>query len=189
MSEAGREPQRSPWRTLSSRVVYENAWIRVREDQVIRPDGRAGIYGVVDPLRVATGVVALDDQGRVTLVGQFRYPLGRYSWEIVEGGADPGETPLAAAQRELREEAGLVAGEWAPLGGELHLSNCFSSEVGYLFVARRLRQVPPDPDGTEELAVQQVPFAEALRRVERGEITDAMSVMGLLRAARELGYS
>ncbi len=176
----------NPWRTVSSRWVYENGWMRVREDQVIRPDGSPGLYGVVVPTHVATGVVALDEADRVTLVGQWRYPLERYSWEIVEGGADPGEEPLAAAQRELREEAGLLAAQWSPLGGELHLSNCFTSEVGFLYLARRLTQVEAEPDPTERLTLRRVPLAEAVAMVERGAITDAMSVMGLLLAARAL---
>jgi 8-oxo-dGTP pyrophosphatase MutT (NUDIX family) len=175
----------NPWRTLSSRVVYENAWIKVREDQVIRPDGEPGIYGVVTPTGVATGVIALGDDDQVTLVGQFRYTLSDYSWEIVEGGAQPGEEPMDAAKRELGEEAGLVASRWRALGGPVHLSNCFTDEAGYLFVAEGLSDVEPDPDGTERLALRTVPLAEALEMVDRGEITDAMSVIGLLRLARE----
>ena len=176
----------SPWTTLASRLVYENPWMRVREDQVLRPDGQPGIYGVIEA-RIATGVVALDEELRLPLVGQFRYTTNTYSWELPEGGAEEGETALAAAQRELREETGLVAEDWTPLGGPLHLSNCFSSEVGHLFLARGLRQVGAAPDGTERLEVVHVPFAEALRRVDAGEITDAVSVIGILRAARVLG--
>jgi 8-oxo-dGTP pyrophosphatase MutT (NUDIX family) len=177
MSEA------SPWKTLSSRVVYQNPWMTVREDQVIRPDGKPGIYGVIDK-GAATGVVAIDDEGRVVLVGQYRYPMGRYSWEIVEGGAESGEEPLQAAQRELREEAGLVAADWEPLGGVLQVSNCVTSEEGFLFLARGLSEVPAEPEGTEVLQIARVPLAQALARVDSGEIEDAMSVVALLRAAR-----
>lgn len=176
----------NPWKTVSSKLIYENQWIRVREDQVVRPDGQPGIYGVVSA-RPATGVVTLDDRGRTTLVGQYRYPLDRYSWEIPEGGADPGESPLDAARRELREEAGLTAERWDPLGPPVHLSNCFSSETGSLFLARSLTPAPASPDGTEQLRIATVPFAEALARVDSGEISDAMSVIGILRAARRLG--
>ena len=152
----------------------------------MRPDGKTGIYGVVSA-RPATGVVTLDEEGRTTLVGQYRYPLDVYSWEIPEGGAEAGESPLEAARRELREEAGLVAERWEPLGGPVHLSNCFTAEVGHLFLARGLGPTAATPDGTEVLRVVTVPFREALARVDSGEITDAMSVIGILRAARRLG--
>jgi 8-oxo-dGTP pyrophosphatase MutT (NUDIX family) len=177
--------EKSPWKTLASRSVYDNDWIRVREDDVIRPNGERGIYGVVSPLRVATGVVALDESDELILVGQFRYALNQYSWEIPEGGADPGEAPLEGAKRELREETGLIATSWRQLGGPVHLSNCFTDEVGYVFVARDLEQVEPSPDATEELKLRRVSLADALDEVDRGEITDAVSVIALLRLARK----
>lgn len=172
----------NPWTTRSSRVVYDNPWITVREDDVVRPDGADGIYGVIST-RVATGVVAVDDD-RVVLVGQWRYPLEQYSWEIVEGGTDDGETPEQAAARELQEEAGLVAEHWEPLGGPVHLSNCFSAEEGRLYLARGLTEVGAAPDGTEELARRWLPVDDALALVDDGTITDAMSVVALLRYAR-----
>ena len=174
----------NPWTTRRSRVVYDNPWMTVREDDVVRPDGQDGIYGVITT-RVATGVVAIDDADRVMLVGQWRYPLEHYSWEIVEGGTDDGETPEDAAARELREEAGLVASRWRPLGGPVHLSNCLSAEEGRLFVARELREVGADPDGTEQLQRRWVPVEDALALVDDGTITDAMSVIALLRFARD----
>ena len=173
------DPERNPWKTLSSAVKYRNPWITIREDEVIRPDGTPGIYGVVE-CRVATGVLALTEAGALYLVGQYRYPLDCYSWEIVEGGAEPGEEPLAACQRELREEAGLEAAHWEPLGGEIHLSNCHSSERGFLYVARGLTHVGAAPDGTEELQLKTVPWSEALAMVARGDISDAFSIMGIL---------
>ena len=106
----------NPWKTLESRLVYSNPWISVREDQVIRPDGQNGIYSVVET-RIATGVVALTPERDVYLVGQYRYPTEMYSWEIIQGGADEDEEPLAACKRELQEEAGLIAKDWTPLGG------------------------------------------------------------------------
>lgn len=175
--------QDNPWKTLSSRITYENPWFRVREDQVIRPDGQSGIYGVVET-RIATGVVAITPECEVYLVGQYRYPTEEYSWEIIEGGGDNNETPLQTATRELREEAGLVAAEIVPLGEEVHLSNCFTSEIAYFFLARDLLAVPPAPEGTEVLTVRRVPFVEALRMVDCGEIKDAMSIIALLRAER-----
>jgi len=175
--------QRNPWRTESSRVVYENPWIRVREDQVVTPRGTPGIYGVVET-RAATGVVAVDDAGMVQLVGQYRYPHDEYSWEIVEGGANPGESPDAAIRRELREEAGLEAARWESLGAPVHLSNCLSNEVAYLFIARNLSRVERAPDETEELHLKRVSFWECLQMVDTGEIKDAMTIIAILRAAR-----
>ncbi|MBN8548820.1 MAG: NUDIX hydrolase [Deltaproteobacteria bacterium] len=177
--------EQNPWKTLSSRKIYENPWIRVREDQVLRPDGSPGIYGVIEA-KVATGVVALTEKREVYLVGQYRYPTKHYSWEIIEGGAEPNEAPLQAVKRELREEAGLEAGSWEALGSEVHLSNCFSAEVAYLYIARDLKVVPKQPDVTEVLDVRCVPFADALKMVDSGEIKDAMSIMALLRTARAL---
>jgi 8-oxo-dGTP pyrophosphatase MutT (NUDIX family) len=186
MSEPRPDLEANPWQTVSSREVYANAWIRVREDQVIRPDGEPGIYGVVE-CRAATGVVALDEEGNTVLVGQYRYPTERYSWETIQGGAAPGEAPLAAVQRELREEGGLAAGRWELLGEPIQLSNCVSDELGYLYLARDLREVgAPDPEGTEVLALKRIPFADALRQALSGEISDAMSVIGLCRAAAHL---
>lgn len=175
----------NPWKTLGSRVVYQNPWITLREDQVIRPDGQPGIYSVVDT-RIATGVVALDDQGDVYLVGQYRYPINIYSWEIIEGGTEDGESALQTAERELREEAGLVADSIIPLGADIHLSNCFSSEVAKIFLARGLTHVPSQPDGTEVLQLKKVSLGHALRMVEEGEISDAISVIALQRAQRFL---
>jgi 8-oxo-dGTP pyrophosphatase MutT (NUDIX family) len=177
--------ERNPWKTLGTKVVYENPWIRVREDDVIRPDGKPGIYGVVQT-RIATGVVALTEDRQVYLIGQWRYPHEEYSWEIVEGGSDDDETALEAARRELREEAGLEARHWEPLGDELHLTNCHSDERGYLFLATGLTEVGAAPDGTEELAVKKLPLEDALAMLDRGEIKDAMTVMGLLLLARKL---
>ncbi len=176
---------RNPWTTLSSRTVYENPWIRVREDQVLRPDGKEGIYSVVET-RIATGVIALDSAQNIYLVGQFRYATGVYSWEIIEGGTDNGETPLDAAKRELREEAGLVADSWQQLGPEVHLTNCHSAERGFFFLAQGLSQTQPDPDGTEVLEVKRVPFSECLAMVDAGEIHDAMTIIGVLRAAKKV---
>ena len=174
---------RNPWKRIESRTVYANPWLSLREDRVIRPDGKPGIYTVVET-RVATGVVALTPDEEIYLVGQYRYPTDEYSWEIIEGGSDPGEDPLETAKRELREEAGLAAKQWAPLGGEIHLSNCISSEVGRLYIACDLIEVAPEPDGTEVLQIKKIPFAEALEMVDAGEIKDALSILGILRAAR-----
>lgn len=179
------EKGRNPWKTCDTRVVYENPWITVREDSVIQPSGNEGIYGVVQT-RIATGVVALTPDKQVVLVGQYRYPTNHYSWEIVEGGADDNEEPIEAAQRELAEEAGLIATHWEPLGADIHLSNCHSDEIAYLFLATDLSEVPQRPDETEELRVTRVPLLSAIEMVESGVIKDALSIIGLLRIARRL---
>jgi 8-oxo-dGTP pyrophosphatase MutT (NUDIX family) len=173
------------WQQTASRVVYRNPWISVREDRVIRPDGSEGIYGVVDT-RTATAVVAMTPDLRVYLVGQYRYTMEQYSWEVIEGGGDPGEPAIVAAKRELKEEAGLEAEHWEALCGPLHLSNGYSSEVGHLFVATGLREVGAEPEATEDLRLACVPFVEALARVLRGEITDGMSILSLLLLERRL---
>jgi 8-oxo-dGTP pyrophosphatase MutT (NUDIX family) len=164
-------------------VAYENAWIEVRHDEVTRPDGKPGIYGVVHYKNRAIGVVARDKEGRVVLVGQHRYPLDVYSWEIPEGGGPLAEDPLSAAQRELREETGLSAARWSVLG-TAHLSNSVSDEEAICYLAEDLSQGEAEPDGTEDLALRWVDFGEALRMVDTGEITDALSVLALLRLAR-----
>jgi 8-oxo-dGTP pyrophosphatase MutT (NUDIX family) len=164
------------------RLVYDNPWINVREDQVIRPDGRPGIYGVVSFKNRAIGVLPVDDQGRVWLVGQYRYTLGAYSWEIVEGGAPEGESNEDAAHRELREETGLRAGRLEPLLSA-HLSNSVSDEVAFLYRATELQGGESQPDETERLQVRRFAWAEAWAMLQRGQITDSMSVMALLHEA------
>jgi 8-oxo-dGTP pyrophosphatase MutT (NUDIX family) len=177
---------RNPWQRRGSKLIYSNPWITVREDDVITPGGTPGIYGVIET-RVAVGVIALTDDNQIYLVGQYRYPVDEYSWEIPEGGAEIGEEPILAAKRELREETGLEAEAWEQLGGEVHVSNCFSAEKGLLYVARKLREGPAEPDHTEELQVKKVPFAECLAMVDSGEIKDGLTIIAVLRMARILG--
>ncbi len=152
---------------------------------MIRPDGQPGIYGVVHFRHVAVGVVPLTDDGQAILVGQYRYPLAEYSWEIPEGGGEIGVDPLESAQRELREESGLVAARWTYLG-EAHLSNSATDEVGCVFLAEELTEGAPEPEGTEELRARRVPFARAVEMALTGEISDALAVIGLLRAQQYL---
>lgn len=181
--------EENPWKTLQSKVVYSNPWITVREDDVLKPNGEPGIYGVVET-RIATGVVALTEDNELYLVGQYRYPTNVYSWEIIEGGADHGEDPLVAAKRELKEEGGLGAKRWETLAENIQLSNCYSSEVCFLYIARDLEDVPSSPEDTEVLQLKKVPFKDAVEMVYSGEITDAVSILGILRAERYLnGYS
>ncbi len=175
----------NPWQITSTRLVYENPWIRIREHEVIRPDGAPGIYGVMDT-RIATGCVPLTEDLQVYLVGQYRFATDVYSWEIPEGGCDPGEEPAQTIQRELREETGLTAATWTPLGGEFHLSNCISSEVGYVWLAEDLAEGEAAPEETEILKLKMLPLEDALRQAMAGEITDAVTLIALFRAERLL---
>ena len=173
---------RNPWTTHESRETYDNPWIRVTEHRVTHPNGDPGMYGVVRMKNVATGIVPVDEEGCTWLVGQWRYPLNAYSWEIPEGGAPEGENPLRAAKRELLEETGLEAEEWTPLH-TAHLSNSVTDEVAEIFLARGIRRVAePRPEASEELQLRRLPLRDAVEMVYTREITDAVSIMGLLRA-------
>ncbi|PWU02377.1 MAG: DNA mismatch repair protein MutT [Candidatus Melainabacteria bacterium] len=171
--------QTNPWKTKNKHTVYDNPWISVREDQVIQPNGSPGIYGVVHFKNKAIGILPIDHDGYIYLVGQFRYPLDEYSWEIPEGGCPDGEDPIVAAKRELLEETGLSAGQWKELG-RAHLSNSVSDEEAIFFLATDLVQGEAEPEETEELAHKRLPFAEALDMVMRGEITDSVTVIAIL---------
>ena len=167
----------NPWQAVSSKQVYDNPWITLREDQVIRPDGEPGIYGVVHYKNIAVGVLPIEDD-HTYLVGQYRYPLERYSWEIPEGGCPEGEEPLCAAQRELKEETGLQALRWQMLG-EAYLSNSVADEYAVWFLATGLVPGERRPEGTERLDIRRLPLREALAMALGGEITDALSLVAL----------
>lgn len=176
----------NPWKTLSEREVYSNPWIKISHHEVINPSGGKGIYGVVSFRNKAIGVVPLDDELHTYLVGQFRYTLNEYSWEIPEGGGPEGEEPAITAVRELREETGLEA-ETLELLGKIHTSNSVTDEVGYIFLAKDLKQLDASPEETEDITVRRIPLAQAVRMVESGEITDSLSMTGILLAARRYG--
>ena len=186
-----REPERAqprqpvgPWTRTSRAVGYENPWITVWHDEVDRPDGSPGIYGVVHFANVAVGVVVLDADERVLLVGQHRYTLDAYSWEIPEGGVPDGESAIEGARRELREETGVEADDWRELV-RFHLSNSVSDESGVVFVARATSHGEADPEPSEALAVRWIALDEALAMTMDGRITDAITIMGLQRVALE----
>ena len=166
------------------RIAYENPWITVWHDDVTRPDGSPGIYGVVHLAHLAAGVVALDAEDRVALVGQHRYTLDAYSWEIPEGGVPDGEDPLTGARRELREETGVEAATWRELV-RVDLSNSITDERAVLYLATDLTHGEADPDPTEDLEVRWVPFDEAVAMTMDGRITDVMSVVAIGRVALE----
>jgi 8-oxo-dGTP pyrophosphatase MutT (NUDIX family) len=175
-----------PWRRRSRRLAYENPWIQVHHDEVTRPDGEPGIYGVVHFRTRAIGVVAIDAEDRVVLVGQHRYTLDRYTWEIPEGGVPPDEDLLAGARRELREETGCEAAAWREIGA-FDTSNSITDEIGMLYLATGLMDGEAAPDATEDLVVRRIPFGEVMAMMDRGEITDAMSQLALERVARLRG--
>jgi 8-oxo-dGTP pyrophosphatase MutT (NUDIX family) len=180
------EPVRvGPWQRRARQVIYQNPWIVLYHDDVTRPDGSPGIYGVVHFRNAAVGVVALDEHDRVALVAQHRYTLDRLSWEIPEGGVPEGEGPLEGAQRELREEAGVEAAAWREIG-RAHISNSITDEAATLYLATGLRPVPQALESSEaDLTVAWVAFDEVMAMVLEGRITDAMSIIALQRVALE----
>jgi 8-oxo-dGTP pyrophosphatase MutT (NUDIX family) len=171
-----------PWTRHSRRLAYENPWLTVWHDEVSRPDGSPGIYGVVHFVNLAAGVVVLDNQDRILLVGQHRYTLDEWSWELPEGGVEPGEVPLDGMRRELIEETGVEAAEWLELA-RVHLSNSISDEAGVIYLATGLTHGEPQPDPTEQLESRWVGFEEALAMALDGRITDALSIVGIQRVA------
>lgn len=172
--------EKNPWTTLNSTEIYNNPWIKVTEHNVLNPKGGKGIYGVVHFKNYAIGIVALDEDMNTYLVGQYRYPLERYSWEIPEGGGKLDGSPLESARRELLEETGLKAGKWS-LIQEMDLSNSVSDEHAFIFLAGDLSQHEAQPEDTEELIVKKLPFEQAYRMVLNGEIFDSLTVAGILK--------
>lgn len=173
----------NPWKTHSSAVTYENNWLAIRHEDVTTPAGTPGIYGVVSFKNKAVGVIPIDDEGNTFLVGQYRYPLNEYSWEIPEGGSPLGIDVLESAKRELREETGFEAASWTRIA-RIHTSNSATDEEGFLYIAEDLTPGETEPEETEALQVKKIPLAEAVQMAMDGRITDALSVCGLLMVAR-----
>lgn len=177
------EKNASPWKKLSGEKVYENPWIQVEEHNVINPGGGKSIYGKVHFKNKAIGIIPLDENQFTWLVGQHRYVLGEYSWEIPMGGGALDKNLLGSAKRELLEETGLAAKKWE-LILKVHTSNSVTDEEGFVYLAEDLSQHKPDPDETEsDLKVKKLPFKEALKMVMEGNITDSLSVSGILKVA------
>ncbi|WP_038170305.1 NUDIX hydrolase [Verrucomicrobium sp. BvORR106] len=170
----------NPWTTLSTREVYHNPWIRIREDQVINPSGGPGIYGVVEFQNRAVGVIPIDDQGYTWLVGQYRYCHESYEWEIPEGGCPAHEELVDCAKRELLEETGIIAQSYELILDGMQLSNSTTNEVAYIYTARGLSFTKAAPEDTEKIDVKKVLLEEAIEMARNGTIRDGMSVMGLL---------
>ena len=174
-------PHGQPWRALSApERTHANPWFAVEESRAEAPTGVEARYYVQRYANLATGVVPLHDDGTVTLVGQWRFPLGRFNWEIPEGGAPHGEPPLEGCRRELREEAGLQAAHWREIL-VMELSNASSDELAHVYLATGLTPCPAAPEPTEELAVVRAPFTEALHAAVTGRVQDAITVAALLR--------
>ncbi|MEP6972594.1 MAG: NUDIX hydrolase [Actinomycetota bacterium] len=172
-----------PWTRLSRRSVYRNDWIEVFHDGVTRPDGSDGIYGVVHFHDRAVGVLPVDDAGRILLVGQFRYTLDEYSWEIPEGGVLAGEDQLAGAKRELAEETGFTATTWRLLVPTISLSNSVGDQTGSIFLASGLQPGEASPEPSEDIALRWIRLEEGLAMIDAGEINDSVTQVGLLQYA------
>jgi ADP-ribose pyrophosphatase len=174
------DESKNPWTTLSEEIKYENPWIKVEEHQVLNPAGNPGIYGKVHFKNLAIGVIPIDEEGNTWIVGQYRYPLNEYSWEIIEGGGKMGVDPLESAKRELLEEAGIVAQEWELLT-KLHTSNSVTDEVGLIYIARKLSFTEAIPEETEQLQIKKIPIKEFIQMAMEGKITDSLSLIGIFK--------
>jgi len=172
--------EKNPWTTLESRKIYENNWIGLTEHDVINPSGGKGIYGQVHFKNLAIGILPLDEEKNTWLVGQYRYPLNAYSWEIPEGGGPLHLPALDSAKRELLEETGLRASHWQQIL-QMHLSNSVSDELAIIYLATGLTEGESEPEETEQLCIRKLPFEKAYQMVLHGEITDSMSVAAILK--------
>lgn len=179
---------KTPWKTLASTEIYHNDWISVIHNEVLNPSGQPGIYGVVHYHNTAIGICAVEENNDLWLVGQYRFPLDAYSWEIPEGGCPASEDPLSAARRELMEETGLTAKAWTPML-ESHLSNSVSNEKAIVYLAQDLTAGLPMPEETEDLTLKRVSLEHATRMVFDGEITDSISMLAIMKLNHQLGKS
>ncbi|CAN5141674.1 NUDIX hydrolase [soil metagenome] len=173
--------QNNPWKIIDAKEVYNNNWLQVTHYNVINPSGGNGIYGKVHFKNIAIGIIPLDENMNTYLVGQYRFPIDVYSWEIPEGGAPLHEDTLHAAQRELLEETGLKATRWVKILN-MYLSNSVSDEAALVYVATGLSQHAAMPEETEQLATKKIPFDELYQMVQNGKITDALSITAILKA-------
>ncbi|MFY0625970.1 MAG: NUDIX hydrolase [Reichenbachiella sp.] len=168
------------WKTISSKKIYENPWIKVEEDQVINPSGNEGIYGKVLFKNKAIAIIPVDENLNTWIVGQYRYTLDEYSWEIPMGGGPIEDDVLDSAKRELKEETGLIAKKWEQIM-RIHTSNSVTNEEGFVYVASQLIQEETEFEDTEALVVKKLPLQEAINLVMKGEITDSISIAGLFK--------
>lgn len=174
-------PARPAWKSVGDETVFENPWMRISAHSATAPTGAPATYVVMRPKNLAAGVLPIHSDGTVTLVGQARFPLANYSWEMPEGGAPYDEDPLEGARRELAEEAGLAAGTWREVL-RMELSNSVTDERAIAWLAWDLSEVATDPDPTEVIALVRVPFMSLIAEIDRGSVRDAFTVATALRA-------
>ncbi len=172
--------QRGPWKTLNEELRYQTNWIAVSHHDVLDPQGNKGIYGVVHFKNIAVGMLPLDEEGNTWIVGQYRYPIKEYSWEMPEGGGKRDVPTLETAIRELKEETGIIAGKWTKIL-EMDLSNSASDEQAVIYLAQDLQFEESDPDPTEDLVLRKLPFVELYEMVLHGEVRDSLTVAGVLK--------
>ncbi len=177
----------NPWITQKTTEIYQNPWIKVEEHKIINPAGKDGIYGTVHFKNKALAIIPIYQDGNTWLVGQYRYPLNQYSWEIPMGGGLLGKDLLESAKRELKEETGLIAQKWTEIM-KIHTSNSVTDEEGIVYLAEDLTQGKTEFEETEILLIRRLPFTEVLEMVMNGSITDGISIAGILKAARILAY-
>ena len=168
----------NPWKVIDKEKIYENNWIELNHFNVINPKGGDGVYGKVSFKNIAIGIIPIDEDNNTWLVGQYRFPINKYSWEIPEGGCPLNTDPLTAAKRELLEETGLVAEEWKPIL-TMYLSNSVCDEFAIIFIAKNLTQENPQPEETEQLTIKKIKLEDAFKMVNTNEITDAVSIAAL----------
>ncbi len=174
------EAEQNPWKITGEKNVYDNNWINVTHYDVINPSGGKGIYGKVHFKNHAIAIVPIDTEGNVYLVGQYRFTVDEYSWELPEGGCPVNTDPLDTAKRELLEETGLIAQEWTEIM-QMHLSNSVCDELAYVYLARQLQQGMAEPEETEQLQVKKLPFEEVYKMVMDGSIKDALTIAAVLK--------
>lgn len=179
------KPTENPWTLLEQKPIYDNPWIEVKEHQVLNPSGGKGIYGKVHFKNKAIGIIPLDEQNYTYLVGQYRYPLDEYSWEIPMGGGPIENDILDSAKRELKEETGLTAQKWDNIM-RIHTSNSVTDEEGFIFLAQELTKGETEFEETEDLKIAYLAFSDVLEMVMNGEITDSLSIAGILKVSRLL---
>ncbi len=168
------------WKKISSQEIYDNPWITVHHDQVITPNDTNAVYGKVSFKNLAIAIIPLDDDMNTWIVGQHRYTIDTYSWEIPMGGGPLDIDPLISAQRELREETGIRAADWQHLM-TIHTSNCVTDEVGHVYIARQLRFGETEFDDTEDLKIKKLPFKQVVQMVMDGDISDSISMTAILK--------
>lgn len=175
------DEQKNPWTTLTTEKIYDSPWIGLTKHNVLTPNNTQGTYSVIHFKNIALGILPLDEEYNTWIVGQYRYPINQYSWEVPEGGGKHDVPPLESAKRELLEETGITANRWTKIQ-ELHLSNSASDEFGILYVAQDLTFGESHPEDEEELVCRKIHFNELYKMVIDGEITDSLTVTIVLKA-------